>query len=225
MSKRTVLILSLIFSVLALIYMIAVQYGLDRYTFLHAYNSEGYINNYHSLPKADKESRVIIHFTAPADRLDKIKPFLNSLLDQTVKVDEIAVSIPYKHIGKLPNECKKALNIYGFSKGYGEKTKVIPALLREKESDTKIIVVEPNVVYGKDFVDEIVEKSNKNPDKMIQSKHAILLKPEFFKDEFITEMYTNKNDDKKKKFHMWLQAVASTGRINLPYKENYKSLK
>lgn len=230
-NKRTILIISLIISILAVIYMFLDHYGIIRYLSVHLLNCEGYINKYPKLPKVEQKGRVIIHFAMSPDQIDKIKPFLNSLLDQTVRVDEIAVSIPYKDISKIPKHLKKVLSIHGYTKGYGCATKAVPAILNEKEADTKIIIVEPSVIYGKDFIDELVDKSNQYPDKIIESNQATLLKPSFFNDN-VSEGYNDiennegndveveNNGDDDTKFKKWLQAIASTGRINLPYKGN-----
>jgi len=145
-------------------------------------DSEYYIQNYHKLPKADK-NRVVVSFTASEKELSQLKPFINSILDQSVRVDDIALTIPYKDMGKVPKNLKKILGVYGISKSYSANN-LIPAVLREPEATTKIIIVEPNMVYGQDFVADMVDASNSFPDDIIQAKNRReeLVKPAFYND-------------------------------------------
>ena len=179
MPKKPFIILSLIASLLSLLYIIAEYFGYIRYYQNKLYSTDYYLEKYSKLERSDKE-RVIIHFVASINDLENIKPFLNSLLDQTVKVDEIAVSIPYNDRNKIPPHLKNILSVYTFNKDYGDSTKLTPILLREKNGKTKIIIVEPNIMYGKDFIEQIVEKSNKNPSSIIHDKDykEFLIKPE-----------------------------------------------
>jgi hypothetical protein len=198
--KKSVLLFSLVFSILTLIYLISAQYGYGRYLGLHFRNSESYIDNYTKLDKADKD-RVVIAFSGDSKNLT---PFINSLLDQTVRVDDIALTIPYKKLGEV-KELNKAISKYGYSKEYSKDSgkdssiaNLISSVLREPDSKTKIILVEPNMIYSKDFVETMVEKSNNSPDSIIYGdkskdvKYGILIKPSFF-NEKISE-YEEGND-------------------------------
>lgn len=193
--------------------MFLVYYGLMRHFTLHVYPPESYLKNYQKLPKS--EERVVIHFQGMGKNM---KAFISSLLDQTVRVDEIAMSLPYKDMGKIPGWLKKIVSVYGYSVDYGKEGQIVPAVLREEDSNTRIIVVEPGHTYGKDFVEEILYKNKDQPKKVIQSKHAVLVQPEFF----TTSITDQKKVVDQEKLGKWLQAVASTGKTHLPYSENYK---
>lgn len=168
--------------------MILSYYGLIRYGLMYWRSPEYYINRYTALPKADKD-RVVVAFTASPDEMAKMGPFVKSILDQTVRVDDIALTIPYKNTGKVPAELKKVLSVYGYSKDYDDASNLICSILREPEANTKVILVEPNVIYGPDFVQTMVKKSNENKDKIVyggkdrQRKYGLLIKPEFFDDK------------------------------------------
>ena len=74
---------------------------------------------------------------------------------------------------------------------------IIPLLLKEKECDTIIIGLDNNVVYGKDFLELLLDESEKNQDSVIadNNKYAILLKPEHYGCE-ILERDQEKYDEK-----------------------------
>jgi len=222
MSKKVLQIISLVLSITGLIYLILAYYGIIRYIKLHVVSTETYINNYTKLPKASKD-RVTICFAANPDELGKLKPFINSILDQTVRVDDIALTIPYKDMEKVPENLKKVLSAYGYSKDYDNAGNLVCSVLREPEANTKIIVVEPNMVYGQDFVETMIEESGKNIDKIIyadkskQPKWGILLQPKFFDDKI-------SNYEKGKGCCPWLEECCQAESEIIEYSPTYKNL-
>ena len=201
MVKKSLIIFSLIISILALMYMFLSYYGIIRYFNIHMNSTESYVSKYRNVPKSN--TRVVISFTANKESLDKIKPFLNSILDQTIRVDDIALAIPYSEMKSVPSSLKNIVTVYGYNKDYGNTGSLIPTILREPESNTKIILVDPTMVYGKEFVADMVDSSNESPDKIIYGKnndirYGILVKPKFFDDK-ISE-YTDKSEKECCKF-------------------------
>lgn len=184
MSKKLLQILSLIASILVLIYLILEYKGIIRRMKLNLYSTEYYTKKYPSLDKADTD-KVIIAFESP-DNWPSVKPFIHSMLDQTVRVDELAVIIPYKNISQIPSEIKPILNIIGYSKNYSSPG-VICSVLKEPEANTKIILVNPNIIYSHEFVQDIIDKSKGNTDKIILAgknvSEGMLIKPKFFTDK------------------------------------------
>jgi hypothetical protein len=187
--------------------MIADYNGLIRYAKLHFADSETLINNYTKLENADKD-RVVIVFNAEGNQLKNLKPFINSILDQTVKVNDIALSVPYKDIPLLDKNLKKVISVYGRTLDY--KDSGICGVLREPEANTKIIIVDSNIIYGQDFIEKIVEASNSNPEKIIKTKFATLVKPKFFNGKLSCK------DD--------VETCCNTDKIILKYKENFRKL-
>jgi hypothetical protein len=221
MSKKILQIISLVLSIIGLIYLILAYYGIIRYINLHLSPTETYIDNYIKLPKTSKD-RIVICFTANPDELEKLKPFINSILDQTVRIDDIALTIPYKNMGKVPTNLKKIISEYGYSKDYDNAGNLICSVLREPESNTKIIIVDPSMVYGKDFVETIIEESAKSPNKIIYAdkskalKWGILLQPKFFNDKI-------SNYEKGKGCCPWLEECSQAESNIIDYSPTYKS--
>lgn len=213
MSKRTGQIIALIISVLGLAFLILSHYGAIRYTRLHLLPTESFLNGYLKSDKVDTD-RVVIAFSATPGEMKRIKPFINSILDQTVRVDDIALTIPYIAIGSIPDSLKKVISVHGHIKDYDEASNLVCSVMREKEAKTKIIILEPNIVYGEDFIQEFVEASKKSPNAIIKSQNGILVKPEFF-DEKLTQC-------EKAKLEPWLQSCSKVEKIEMKYDRNYK---
>jgi hypothetical protein len=186
MQKKTIQIISLVFSVLSLIYFITQYYGYDRYIKLHFNDINPYIKNYSNIPKSC-DDRVIICFNSPIQQLPKLQPFLISILDQTVRVDDIILVIHSKDTKYIPEKFKPILTINDYHRNYeNDSVNIIRSISTEPESNTKIILVDPTMVYPENFIETFVEHSEKNHDKIIYGspsknpKYGILIKPSFF---------------------------------------------
>ena len=180
-----------------------------------------FINNYKNVKKTTP-SKVVVSFTTTPDKIERITPMLSSLLDQTARVDQISLNNPEKYKNKeytVPEYLKNICNIYKAGKDYGIGTKYVPTLLREQENGTKIILVNDDIIYGKDFIETLVRESDANPDKCIfvgdyfNGSSGILLKP-----EFLNKITHETCDDK------WLENNISVHKIKIPYKNNIKFL-
>jgi hypothetical protein len=186
MQKKTFLIVSLIFSVLFLLYTTLEYYGVKRRIFLHLSEPYSYLERYKTLNKGSKD-KVIIAFSLKGENKDKpLKPFINSILDQTIRVDDIVLNMPYKDSGKVPEYLKNIVSIGNYSKDYQGDDTLICSVLREPEKNTKIIILNPGIIYDVDFIEELVSESDKNPDSIIKKNGATLVKPSFF-DEKISD--------------------------------------
>jgi hypothetical protein len=218
MNKRTIIIITIITTILSLVFTLFSYFEITRYISLHCQPVEPFIKNYSKLPKASK-NRVIISFSTTPDKVEKLKPMINSILDQTVKVDMITIIIPLEYKGKkynLPKYIQDVAVVLPSGKDYGKGTKLIPLLLKEKESDTIIIAIDDDRVYGKDFIETMVEEANKNPNTVLIDKKnvAILTRPECFGCDVI--------DRTKKDFDIeWFLNKAHKTKV-VDYNQNYK---
>ena len=184
MKKRELLILSIIISTIYLIYSIADYCGYTRLFWLKRNSIDKYIPEYKNLGK--HETRVVISFSTTAEKIKLISPMINSLLDQTRKVDQIFLNIPSNYKDIVPEKYNKVLSIITTEKDYGEGEKYIPVLLRECDCKTKIIIVKDDIVYGKNLIETLLDESNKYPDKAIYTEDAILVKPDFFDSKILS---------------------------------------
>lgn len=180
--KRGFIILSLIISFLSLVYLTLSYYGMIRYYKLHG--NTDYYKFFSKLPSL-KDERIVVSFSVKKeDELSNLLPFLNSILHQSVRVNEIAMNLPYSLQSKIPDNIKKIVSVYGYSKDYEKCSSFIPTILREPDSNTKIIIVSPDIVYDYNFIVDIVDYSNEYKNNIIVAQkgeeYGVLVKPSFF---------------------------------------------
>lgn len=206
MTKRFLIYSSILFSVIYIIYLVLSYNGVFRKNILSMVSINSLIHNYSKLPVYSDTQRIVLCFSTTPDRISDIQPMIKSILDQTVKVNMIALVIPYKYQNKeynIPPYLSNIVNVIRAGKDYGQGTKLIPMLLREKDCNTIIIALNDNVIYGKEFVETMLEECDKNPDTVLtdNSRSSILLKPGYFgcdvidrdKDKFDTNWFIDKS--------------------------------
>ena len=215
MNKKTVIIITILSTILSIIFILSSYYGIDRYLSLHMKSCENFINKYSYLPKAST-NRVVISFSTTPEKINKIKPMINSILDQTVKVDAIYMVLLADKNYNTPKYITNVATVVLAGKDYGGGTKIIPILLKEKECDTIIIALNDNVVYGQDFIFTMIEESNKNPGTVLFDKKGdvMLVKPEYFGCDVI-------NRDKESFDNDWFINQSKHNKV-IDYNENYK---
>lgn len=146
--------------------------------------------NYHGKPKASKYRTVVTLSTIP-ERVKYLGPTLASILDQTVKVDEIAINIPYvSRKGKkyrIPGWFDKLENvtIHRVDKDEGPATKLLPAVRRESKGQgkhqTRIIAIDDDNIYNSRTLEILLsyfDYYNKDSNKVAISNYGILLRPD-----------------------------------------------
>ena len=208
--------LFIILTILSFIMTLLYYFGFTRYLELYCRSYKKYLENYKNLNKASKDSKVIISFTTTPEHIKKIKPLLNSLLDQTVKVDQIVLNIPKDLKYDIPKEYNNILNVFECGKDYGCATKFIPTILREQNKDTIIILIQDNYIYGKDYIETMIEEYNKNKCAII-NKQGILVTPEFFGMDIYKRDNCELGDD-------WIKNCIKVDKKEMKYSENYKML-
>lgn len=221
MDKKTKIIIFLVSTVLSVVMILLSYFGWVRYFTIHMQPLEKYIKEYQEPHKIHDKGvkRIVISFSTTPGRMKKITPMLKSLLDQTMRVDQIAMNLPYNHKGKkyeVPKVYEKVVNVFKIGRDLGTANSVVPTVKREGERDTVIIAVDDDQVYGKDFVENIVEESKKHPNSVIEAKGGVLVRPEFF-DASVLDATESFNDG-------WMRRHLNAKRRRLEYNENYKAL-
>lgn len=226
MEKKTIIIISLISAIISLIYVILKYYGLIRYVSIYLYPIESYSKNYKNLDKIGK-NRIIISLTATPEEMKNLTPVINSLLDQTVKVDLISCTIPEGNEYKIPNKINDYISIFRCGEDKGLLNSIIPVVMREYESTTRIITLGASKIYGKDFIEILLEESEKHPEKIIYANFkngyidlasGVVFSTQFFDEKFI-------NHPKKCDSNEWInEYFKNFPKQNIKYNENYKSI-
>jgi hypothetical protein len=163
------------------------------------------------------DTKTIIAINTTLQRIEKIRPMLNSILDQTIRVNNIILIIPQDDIDSgytIPSDIKKIATLFPKGKDYGTRfsNSIIPMLLTQKECDTTIITLLDNIIYGKDYLETILIEGEKYKKTVIYDKNhtSILFKPEYY-DSSIFNVKSQYTDD----------CFLENAKI-LDYSENYK---
>ena len=192
MKKKTIIIISLVSAVISLIYVLLTYFGLTRYIGLYMFPTEGYSKHYKNLDKIGKH-KTVISMTATPKQMNKLTHTIKSLLDQTVKVDIISVIVPYGDQYRLPKELNDSVSVFRCGSNQGLLNCLLPAVMRESESTTRIITLGAGTAYGKDFIEMLLEESDKNHDKIIYVNNknymdltkGIIFSTKFFNEDFV----------------------------------------
>ncbi len=210
------MISTIIMTILSLLFIILTYFGITRYITLQLESSDKYIEKYHKLPKSNAKKVNIVIYAESKD-INKLKPIINSILDQTVKVDRIYLTSSDITSPELPEYLKKVVTILPAAKKYGGEfaNSLIPMLLNEKNSDTTIVVLKNNIIYGKDFIETIISISEKTPKTAIlDNKHnSLVVKPDY---------YDNTIFDRNKHTYLDRWFIEKIPHKYVDYSENYK---
>ena len=230
MQKKTIIILLTLSAVFSMFYILLSYYGFLRYINIHLYSTESYMNNYKNLDQINKKHKVVISIITSDEQLKNIKYMVKSLLDQTVKVNLISITTPDNNY-VLPKELINTVALYKCNK---EKTRsgnlnsILSTMVREGDSTTKLITLEAGVVYGKDFIESLLEMEEKNPNcvvyvnkenhNSIELEKGVVFNMGFFDKDFI-DIPTNVNANE------WVNTYINNKnikKVKLDYNQNYK---
>jgi hypothetical protein len=215
MGKRKIIIITIISTIISLAIIFLSYFGIFRYYLMRYKSSESYISNYKMINKTD--TKTIIAISTTPKRIKKIRPMINSILDQTIRVDNIILIVPQDDIDTgytIPSDIKKIASLFPKGKDYGTgfSNSIIPMILTQKECNTTIITLLDNIIYGKDFLETIIIEGEKHKERVIYDKNhtSILFKPEYYDSSII-------NDKSKYTDECFLKNAKL-----LDYTENYK---
>lgn len=115
--------------------------------------------------------RVVATCTTLPDRYNKLYRTLQTLHNQTFKLDEIYLTLPYRAkrlnqtYSDLPDKIKKLCQVVRVEEDYGPITKLYGALIKEK--DALIISVDDDALYDPYLVEALVNKHKERPNVAI----------------------------------------------------------
>jgi transposase-like protein len=229
--------LSFLSALFSLVYLLLDQFGFIRYLTCYLYSANSYLESYKNVEKYGEE-RTVITLSTTYNRLNKVVPVLKSLLDQTVRVDMIYVTVCGTNIDveKNPdtlstlNNIKKVANVVELKDcKHPNVSQLYTAITREGDTNTLIITVGDDIIYGKDFIETLLDNI-KDDDKIVfvsdgedgnvehniehSIEHSIdlskgvLFKTRYFSSKFIKELeYKNRN---------WINEYSKS--LNIPVK-------
>lgn len=154
-------------------------------------NTDHLIDRYSSLKKIDSPEKVVISLSLDDNSLGKVKRTINSLLDQSVKVDNIVVN--YYSLKPVPSFIQNTSNVYKQCVDYKAANNFLPTMLRTRKSNTIIIFLKSGSVYPRKLVENLVKKSRKEPRTLFQGKDFYLTKPSFYDSSIADKIYSDRS--------------------------------
>ena len=142
--------------------------------------------------KSKMGTKVVVSLTTIPDRINKLIPTLSSIYNQSVRVDEIRLNIPYvsrrgkgykiptyfecseDRNAKLLKRCKY-IKVKRVAKDVGPSTKLLPTV-RDEEEDTRIIVIDDDQIYGSCFIEKLVETFEEKKGKVAVTNYGAKFK-------------------------------------------------
>lgn len=226
MNNTKKFIIFLVITLLSIVFTLLSYYGLLRYLSIRFTSLEKYANIYKNSPDItlDNIKRIVVTFTLTKDQVNDLtsskytftdlENTIKSLLDQTKKVDMIAINIPKDNNIDVPKRLSNFVSIFYLNKDLLEHNanSLIPTLKREAETNTVIISI-PNtyIIYGKDFIETIVDSFVNNKKPIRCNSNILLVTPSMF-DESILDI-TNPTVN-------WLDKYINNF-YDINYSENY----
>lgn len=122
---------------------------------------------------AKKHQRIVVTLTTTPYRIVKLKPTLDSLLQQSIKPDCIYLNIPFFFKrDNIPYVIPEWLQKYpGITirrtDDYGPITKLLPVLVSETDPETIIITVDDDVWYPRHVVRDLVQYALQHPHAVV----------------------------------------------------------
>lgn len=163
----TVNFFKIIFLIIFIILILAIfvahkKTNLVRYTKINNSCYEDILNfNYLNKPRVKNKNKIVISLTTIPSRIDKLYITLFSLLDQTRRVDEIILNIPYKSRKNIDYVIPKWLDVLknksswlvlNRCEDYGPITKVLPTIDLYRGKNVDMIVLDDDTIYNENIV-------------------------------------------------------------------------
>lgn len=210
----------IIISIISIFISLFVFFEVFRYIQLHFSKSDKYIEQYKDLDPASKNKKVIISLGGNDKDIKNFKAVLNSLLDQTVRVNNIYINLYQENKENENtdiNDISKIANVFNCGTDYKNSCKFIPTALREDKNDTIIILLDNDVIYGKTFIENLIDEYEKNK-KCIISNHGILITADMID-------YNKMNNRGSKDLNdEWIKNCIKDEKKHMFFLKNYKKI-
>ncbi len=126
--------------------------------------------------------RVVASLTTMPDRYSKVLKTLESINNQTYKLDAIYLGIPKvsRRLGieypPIPYELNRLCTVVDCV-DYGPITKILGGLVRESDRNTVIITFDDDMIYPNNMVEMLIKHHNEYPNSAIGSSGMLLKYP------------------------------------------------
>lgn len=221
--KHTLIYLSIVISFLVVVYNYFNYLGYIR--LIKLYNMEPVKLYNNNVPKYNnhKIKIVITPDCESKDIVTRFCPIVNSMLLQNIQLHSIDIILPNECSYKVEDSIKDYVKIRYLHADYDKNMRgIIHSLLQEIDNETIFIHIDQNILYGHDFIHNIISNLNKNTNCVYYHYDdiykCVVYKPDFFNYSMDYTKMTASN------FKLYLAKNISLKKIN-NYEHNFKIIK
>ena len=173
MNKYHILI---ILNILILCVILLQYFGIIRYIKLHLNSTEYYIEKFKNL-KSYKDNKLSVFVKTDKDNLPKLKPLINSLLDQTIKINELNLIVKIKNESDYNNlDIPKYISLTSnIIPSYNSEDNLNTLFTHEKSKNTIVFNLDDKKVYGKDYIEHLLSEYNCDDDYMVRCDNDMII--------------------------------------------------
>lgn len=179
MKRETMFNLSIVFSLVYLVYLFLAFYGYTRSLSLRYQSIDPLIEGYSKLEPI-AQHKVVLAIMTESNEVNSqhLKTTLKSLLNQTLKVSEIMLIVsPSKEerVEKdgVPVYISQTCKVYNSS-----INPFYTAVMNQRDANTVIIFVNDKTVYGEDYVEFLMSKYSNN---IVMEQNGYVFNTDYFK--------------------------------------------
>jgi hypothetical protein len=121
-----------------------------------------------------EKKRLVVSFTSSPKRIEKIKPMIDSIMNQDILPDKIYIHLPkiFKRdnsvFGKIPNFITdNELIQINYTQDIGPITKILPVLEFEKDPNTLVLSVDDDIYYETSLIARFLYYSDIYPNSVL----------------------------------------------------------
>lgn len=144
----------------------------------------------------NRDPEVIVSLTTSPKRIDKIKPLIDIIMNQTLVPDKIVLNLPYvfkrdNSKYSIPDFIKNNPKILiNRCEDIGPITKIIPTIKLYMDKPENIIIsVDDDTQYNNNFVELYVKYSKIHPNSVISSPTQMMVDLQYFIEGFRAVLY------------------------------------
>lgn len=182
-------------TLVSLVITLVVFYDMRRMLSIATQPTKTFIGSYLKTPRVGSTSTVYVYMYTEQITVDK-NPTLSSILTQNVHTDGIFI-VPRSSAFVLPTDFTKEkiahVSMHPNAPGSPISAFVVPMYMQSDEN-TKIIVVYDGVVYGRDFVEAMVNQAEKTQESIIAAETYDIISSRM-KKRLISNKFGYKQDD------------------------------
>jgi hypothetical protein len=187
--KAYILKISIIMSIITIIYLTLSYFGLIRCILLPWKGTLSLAEKYIKKSKSQycKNDKIVVSMFSSNGLEENLKTVINSILDQSIKIDSILIFTNEKISNiTIPKYIEYTSQLLPSEIDYKYGNNIIPAILKEKSNNVIIIPIK-NIIYGEDYLETLLEHSEKNPTCQIfnKNKDLLLFKIDNFSDNIL----------------------------------------